>query len=117
MAEHGAKQVLDIVGVQPGVGGLGAAGGDEILFAGGVKRGQLVLLLDLGDLLDDLDSLGQELHQLSVNGVNLPAQFLKLGFVAGRRGGAGFSGRARLCGRLTHSTGVVGVLERSSGGG
>ena len=117
MAEHRAEQVFDVVRVQPGVRGLGAAGGDEILFAGRVEGGQVVLLFDLGDLLDDLAPLGQQLHQLLVNGVNLHAQLLKLGFVGRRLGGAGCSGRARFCGRLTHGAGVVVVLERSSGAG
>ena len=99
MTEHRAEQVLDVVRVQPGLGGLGAAGGDEILLTSGVEGGQFVLLFDLGDLLDDLESLGQQLHQLPVNGVNLHAQLLQAR-LWGRAGRSRLRGWARLAGGL-----------------
>ena len=79
MAEHRPEQVFDVIGVQPGLRGLGAAGGDEVLLASRVKGGQVVLLFDLGDLLDDAASLGQQLHQLLVDAVNLVAQLVEAG--------------------------------------
>lgn len=73
VAHHGAEEVFNVVGVEPGLGGLGAARGDEILLAGGVEGGEVVFLFDFGDLLDDLAAAGEEVHKLLVNGVDLLA--------------------------------------------
>ena len=54
VAEDGAEEVFDVVGVEAGLGSLGAAGGDEVFLAGGMEGGEVVLLFDFGDLLDDL---------------------------------------------------------------
>jgi len=52
-----------------------------------VKRRQVVLLFDLGDLLDDAAALSEQLHQLLVDGVNLLAQMVEAGFGARWRAG------------------------------
>ena len=88
MAQHRAEQVLDVVRVQPGLRGLGAAGGDEVFLARRVKGGEVVLLLDFGDLLDDAAALGQQVHQLLVDAVNLLAQRFQVGLGHGRRASA-----------------------------
>ena len=115
MAEHRPEQVLHVVGVQPGLRGLGAAGGDQVLLARRVKGGQVVLLFDLGDLLDHLASLGQQVHQLLVDAVDLLAQLVELGLVGRRLGGAGGGARAWFWGLLTHGAGVVSFSDWSSG--
>ena len=81
MPHHGAKQVLDIIRVQAGPVRLGAAGGDEVLLAGRVEGGQIVLVFDLGHLLDDALPLGQQLDQLLVETINLLAQRFEAGGV------------------------------------
>jgi hypothetical protein len=87
MPEHRAKQVLNIVRVQPGLRRLGAAGGDEVLLACRVEGREVVLLFDFDDLLDDAAALGQQFHQLLVDGVDLDAQVVEVGFWAvGHRG-------------------------------
>ena len=80
MAEHRPEQVLHIIRVQPGLRGLGAPGGDEVLFAGRVKGREGLLLFDLGNALDDALSLSQQVHQLLVQAVNLVAQLVEAGF-------------------------------------
>ena len=83
MPEHRAEQVLNIVRVQPGLRGLGAAGGDEVLLAGGVEGREFVLLFDLDDFLDDAAALGQQFHHLLVDAVDLDAQVVEAGFGGG----------------------------------
>ena len=77
MAQHGPKQALDVIRVQAGLNGLGAAGGDEVFLAGGMGGRQRVLVFDLRDPLDDELALGQQLDQLPVNAVDLLAQLLQ----------------------------------------
>lgn len=91
MAQHGAEEVFDVVGVEPGLGGLGASGGDEVLLAGGVVGGEIMALLDLGDLLDDLAAAGEQLHELLIDGIDLSTESLETG-----PGGSGLRGRAGL---------------------
>ena len=115
MPEHRPEQVLDVVGVQPRLGGLGAAGGDEVLLARRVEGGQVVLLFDLGDLLDDAAALGQQVHQLLVDAVNLHAQRLEPGFGRCRLPAPGVSGAAWLGLVFTHGGWLVKMLTQSSG--
>ena len=115
MAEHRPEQVFHVIRVQPSLCGLGAAGGDQVLLASRVKGGLIVLLFDLGDLFDHWAPLGQQFHQLLVNAVNPLAQSAQFGFVGTCLSGAGGGARAWFRRLLTHSTGVVGIVERSSG--
>ena len=118
VAQHGPEEVLDVVGVQASLGGLGTAGGDEVFLAGGVEGGKIVLLLNLGDLLNDAESLGQEVHQLLVNRVNLVAERVEFGPVGQGLGGAGGRGRTTGLGvRFSHGRSAGRGLDWSSGAG
>ena len=114
VAQHRPEQVLHVIRVQSGLRGLGAAGGDEILLAGRVKSGQVVLLFDLGDLLNHAASLGQQIHQLLVNAVNLLAELVELVFVRDRLFGFALGGLARLGFLVIHGANLATELDSSS---
>ena len=115
MAEHRAEQVFDVVGVQPGLRGLGAAGGDEVLLARRVKGGEVVLLFDFGDLLDTwrrwASSSTSCLSMLSICSRSWSSSALWAGAWAGlvAEPGRGFGG----C--LLMAQGVAGFWDWSSG--
>ena len=102
MAEHRAEQVFDVIGVQPSLRGLGAAGGDQILLACRVKGGQLVLLFDFGDLLDT----GARWASSSTSCLSMRSicsrSWSSWALWGRRLGGAGGGARAWCWGLLTH---------------
>ena len=62
LAEHCPEKVLDVIRVQPGLDRLGAPRREQVLLPRRVKSGQVLLLFDLGDLLDDPPPLRQQGH-------------------------------------------------------
>jgi hypothetical protein len=83
-----------------------------------MESGQVVLLFDLDDLLDDAPPLSEQLHQLLVNGVDLIAQMVKAGFGRGRGAGAGGVGwtghREEGSERLVGNQGAGGMERKSN---
>ena len=73
-----------------------------------------MLLFDFGDLLDHAAALGQQLHQLLVNAVNLLAQLVELGFVRDRLFGFALGGLARLGFRVIYGVNLATELDSSS---
>jgi len=79
LAEDGAEEFFDVIGVQTGAGGLVAALGDEVFFAGGVVDGQVLGGFEGDDLVDGGVALGEQGDDLFVDGIDLPSQRLECG--------------------------------------
>lgn len=71
LAQDGAVEFLDVIGVQSGLGGLFAALGDEVFFAGGVIDREFLGVFEGDDLLDRGMSLAEEADDLLVDRIDL----------------------------------------------